>query len=84
MKLDRLVGVVLPLLDDVMQSEAEDWVRSAEDWARRKEMIHLSKEDILVEIRAIFQRWEAETSSARIPMESLTMELKKRHLSDAN
>lgn len=66
----ELHGVRLPLLDCVSRSEAESWARS--DFAQH----YCGGEDLMREIRRIFEDEAAQATEACLPMEELADRLK--------
>lgn len=68
-RIDDFSGKVLPLLENVRRREAEDWGRSEETsrYCRAAEMVD--------EIGKLFDRWESEMESDRIPMDRLAKDL---------
>jgi hypothetical protein len=69
-RFDRLNGVVLPLLEGVTRTEAESWARS-------NEVTRIcASEELLTEVRALYQRYEEQAEDERIPMDTLGRELK--------
>jgi hypothetical protein len=67
---DGFIGTVLPPLENVRRGEAEDWARSDETSR------HCGAEEMVVEIGKLFDTWESQTDSNRIPMEKLAEKLR--------
>jgi hypothetical protein len=61
---DRFIGVVLPKLEGITRTDAENWAHLEDT------KCFCRGHDVLVEIRRIFEEWESGKKSDRIPMES--------------
>jgi hypothetical protein len=73
-KFNCLSGLVLPELTGVNRGEVEDWVRME----YTQNMLGEAMADQLIkEIRELFQKWEEENSSNTIPMDNLADNLIK-------
>jgi hypothetical protein len=64
---DRVYSVVLPELDDICKVDVGIWVKSNAKQFVGEDMT----QKLDSEIREMFESWERETSSNRIPMEYL-------------
>jgi len=69
-QIDGLTHKVLPRLEEIPQSDAENWARS--DAVRR----FCNSADVVPEIRRLYERWEQKQSTSLIPMDELASRLR--------
>ena len=71
-KFDKIIGVVLPELQGITQTEVEDW-------ARREEVKNYWDEeniqDLINIIEDMFEKWEKQQASDTMPMSNLAIKL---------
>ena len=69
---DKIIGVVLPELQGITQTEVEDW-------ARREEVKNYWDEeniqDLINIIEDMFEKWEKQQASDTMPMYNLAIKL---------